>query len=231
MEKHPRLKLVYFKMRALAEAPQLLMHYAGLSYDYAMSWEYYDAPWSEVKPTVMFKQLPILVVDDQHVIAQSSAILRYLNGLAGLSLENPIEAARCDAILEAAQEMFAPLNPTMNFATGDDFEQKKQAMLPMLRSKCDDFERLLAAQGEGPFFSGAKPMHCDFAVYHHISMAQRMHPSILQDFPHLQELLESTSSIPAIQSYLAARPELIGIGTKPQLVINGLPVPTGLTPP
>ena len=109
MAQQPNLKLVYFKMRALAEAPQLLMQYAGLSYDYAMSWEYYDAPWAEVKPTVMFKQLPILVVDDQHVIAQSSAILRYLNGLTGLSLENPIEAARCDAILEAAQEMFCLL--------------------------------------------------------------------------------------------------------------------------
>ena len=178
----------------------------------------------------MFKQLPILVVDDQHVIAQSSAILRYFNGLAGLTPENLIEAARSDAILEAAQEMFAPLNPTMNFATGEDFEQKKQAMLPMLKSKCDDFERLLVGQDQGPFFTGAHPMHCDFAVYHHISMAQRMHPDILQDFPRLQALLEATSSIPAIQSYLEARPELTGVGTKPQLVINGVPVPTGLMP-
>ena len=230
MSQQPNLKLVYFKMRALAEAPQLLMQYAGLSYDYAMSWEYFDAPWPEVKSSVMFKQLPILVVDDQHVIAQSSAILRYLNELAGMTLANPIEAARSDAILEAAQEMFAPLNPTMNFAVGDDFEQKKQAMLPMLKSKCDDFERLLVDQGDGPFFTGAKPIHCDFAVYHHISMAQRMHADILQEFPRLHALLEATSSIPAIQSYLAARPELIGVGTKPQLVIDGVPVPTGLTP-
>ena len=89
MTQQPNLKLVYFKMRALAEAPQLLMQYAGLSYDYAMSWEHYDAPWPEAKLTVMFKQLPILVVDDQHVIAQSSAILRYLNGLAGLSPKKP----------------------------------------------------------------------------------------------------------------------------------------------
>ena len=37
MTQQPNLKLVYFKMRALAEAPQLLMQYAGLSYDYAMS--------------------------------------------------------------------------------------------------------------------------------------------------------------------------------------------------
>jgi hypothetical protein len=35
------LKLVYFKMRALAEAPQLLLHYAGINFEYQMSWDYY----------------------------------------------------------------------------------------------------------------------------------------------------------------------------------------------
>ena len=35
------LKLIYFKMRALAEAPQLLLHYTNIKYEYYMSWEYY----------------------------------------------------------------------------------------------------------------------------------------------------------------------------------------------
>ena len=51
-------------MRALAEAPQMLMSYAGLQYEYLMSWEYFDDEWENVKPTIPFKQLPILVVDD-----------------------------------------------------------------------------------------------------------------------------------------------------------------------
>ena len=42
------LKLVYFKMRALAEAPQLLLHYAGIDYEYLMSWDYYDDEWSKI---------------------------------------------------------------------------------------------------------------------------------------------------------------------------------------
>ena len=36
------LKLIYFKMRALAEAPQLLLKYSGIEYDYLMSWEHFD---------------------------------------------------------------------------------------------------------------------------------------------------------------------------------------------
>ena len=44
------LKLVYFKMRALAEAPQLLLEYSDLEYEYLMSWDHFDDVWSKVKP-------------------------------------------------------------------------------------------------------------------------------------------------------------------------------------
>jgi hypothetical protein len=36
------LQLIYFKMRALAEAPQLLLNYGNIEYDYLMSWDYFD---------------------------------------------------------------------------------------------------------------------------------------------------------------------------------------------
>ena len=62
------LKLIYFKMRALAEAPQMLMHYAGIDYEYLMSWDYFEDNWENVKSQVPFKQLPILIVDGIHHI-------------------------------------------------------------------------------------------------------------------------------------------------------------------
>jgi hypothetical protein len=37
----PNLKLIYFKMRALAEAPQLMLHYSGTPYSYEMGWDYF----------------------------------------------------------------------------------------------------------------------------------------------------------------------------------------------
>ena len=49
------LKLVYFKMRALAEAPQFLLHYLNINYEYLMSWEYFKKEWSLVKQSVSFK--------------------------------------------------------------------------------------------------------------------------------------------------------------------------------
>ena len=100
------LKLVYFKMRALAEAPQLLLHYTGIEYQYQMSWDYYDKAWAEAKPLVPFKQLPMLVIDGQHEICQSIAIMKYIETQAGINIANPVEAAKADAILQSAQELF-----------------------------------------------------------------------------------------------------------------------------
>ena len=47
------LTIVYLKMRALAEAPQLMLSYRGESYRYRMAWDYFGAPWPEVKPIVV----------------------------------------------------------------------------------------------------------------------------------------------------------------------------------
>ena len=75
-------------MRALAEAPQLLMHYADIEYNYIMSWDYYDKEWQEVKPQIPFKQLPMIVVNDKHDICQSIAILNFIENIAGLKLKD-----------------------------------------------------------------------------------------------------------------------------------------------
>ena len=40
-------------MRALAEAPRLLLNYTEIKYDDVMSWDYYDKEWSEVKSKII----------------------------------------------------------------------------------------------------------------------------------------------------------------------------------
>ncbi len=42
------------------------------------AWDYYDKEWSEVKPNIPFKQLPMLVVDKKHYICQSMAIMTFV---------------------------------------------------------------------------------------------------------------------------------------------------------
>ena len=221
------LKLIYFKMRALAEAPQMLMKFADLNYEYLMSWDYFDDDWEMVKPTIPFQQLPILIVDGEHQIAQSTSIMRFLQRLAGMEPQDPVVAAKADAILESAQELFRPLNPTVNFAVGEDFESKKESMLPELSSRFADLERALLNGGE-QFFMGEKPIACDFTVYHHLDISRNLDPDFLGQFSRLSEFVRDIERIESVSDYLNSRPELIDVKVAPKLVINGKAHPTGI---
>ena len=221
-----KIDLIYFKMRALAEAPQLLMHYADIEYNYIMSWDYYDKEWQEVKSQIPFKQLPMIVVDDEHEICQSIAILNFIQNIAGLRLEDPVQEAKANAILQSAQELFLPLNPAVNFAVGDDFVKRRDDMLPFLQTRFEELEKIINLNG-GRFFIDDTPRACDFAVFHHLDLSRKLDGKIIKEFPRLEKFLDDIASLSSIESYLSKRPELIDVSVEPKLVINGKAHPTG----
>ena len=222
-----KLELIYFKMRALAEAPRLLFHYTNIEYDDVMSWDYYGKDWSEVKPNIPFKQLPILVVDKKHEICQSMAIMTFIENLAGISITDPILNAKANAIMQSAQELFMPLNPTVNFAVGDKFKKKHQDMMPFLNSRFEDLDRALK-DNDKKFYLDDKPHACDFAVYHHLDLSKLLDPKLINKFSRLEKFIEDIESIETVKSYLNSRPQLIDVGVEPKLVIDGVAHPTGV---
>ena len=224
----PKLELVYFKMRALAEAAQLMLWATDTPYTYAMAWDYFGEPWAGNKTRAPFRQLPMMVIDGgQQQVAQSGAICRYIAGLTGLAPEDAGLRAEVDSVFEASQEWFFPLNPTVNFAVGDDFAAKREAQLPGLHLRLGDFERYLSRH-EGPFFFGDQPYYCDFGVFHHVDLAHFFDADLLADYPRVSAMMEAIRGISGVAAYLDQRPELIGVGTKPQLVIDGTPEATGV---
>ena len=222
-----KLELIYFKMRALAEAPRLLFHYTNIEYEDLMSWEYYDKEWSDVKPNIPFKQLPMLIVDKKHEICQSMAIMTFIENLAGINITDPIINAKANAIMQSAQELFMPLNPTVNFATGEKFTKKKEDMIPFLLSRFEDLEKVLK-DNEKKFFISDEPIACDFVTFHHLDLSKMLEPSIIKKFPRLEKFLEDIMSIESIKYYLDKRPELIDVSVEPKLIIDGVPHPTGV---
>ena len=222
------LRLVYFKMRALAEAPQLMLNYTGTPYSYEMAWEYFGQPWSEVKTSVPYRQLPMLIVDNDTRICQSGAITRFLAQLTGLQPEDPLMRGEVDALYETSQEMFMPLNPTINFAVGEKFESMRSELLEQIQPRLADFERLLNAKPDMPFFFGKAPFYCDFGVFHHVNLALFLDEGLLGAYPRLREFMSTLEGLAGVREYLANRPELIGVGTQPQLVIDGVARPTGV---
>ena len=221
------LKLVYFKMRALAEAPQLLLNYCEINYEYIMSWDHFDDEWSNVKPKLAFKQLPMMEVEDGTQICQSIAILQYIENLGGLKISDPVKAAEATAVLQSAQELFAPLNPTVNFAVGQDFKNKRDSMRINLESRFSDLARYLDKH-EGRYFIDNTPRAAEFACFHHLDLSRELDPEILKKFPRLIKFVKDIEDIDAVSTYLKNRPELVGVGTEPKLVINGTEHPTGV---
>ena len=222
-----KFELVYFKMRALAEAPRLLLHYTEIDYDYVMSWDYYNKDWPEAKPLVPFRQLPMLVVDQKHKICQSIAILTFIEKISGINISDPIQNAKANAIMQSAQELFMPLNPTINFAVGDNFKKKREDITPFLNSRFEDLERALK-DNEKKFYIDEKPHACDFSVFHHLDLSKFLDPALLNKFPRLEQFIEDIESIENVASYLNSRPKLIDVGVEPKLVIDGVAHPTGV---
>ena len=222
-----KLELVYFKMRALAEAPRLLLHYLELEYSYIMSWDFYDKEWSEVKSKVPFRQLPMLVVDQKYEICQSIAILTFIEKIAGIEIPDPILNAKANAVMQSAQELFMPLNPTINFAVGESFKKKKEDMMPFLNTRFEDLERALR-DNDAMFYINDKPHACDFAVYHHLDLSKLLDAGLIKKFSRLEKFVEDIESIESIKSYLNSRPKLIDVSVEPKLVIDGVTHPTGV---
>lgn len=223
------LTLVYLKMRALAEAPQLMLSYRDESYRYRMAWDYFSAPWPEVKLDLPFRQLPMLVNEADERIVQSGSIIRYLAQRLDMTSADPLRAAAIDEIFEGSQELLFPLNPTVNFFTGDKFRESRGTLLKTLEARLEDFERLLGRH-DGPFFFGEDPVYCDFGVFHHVDLAHFLDENILTAFPRMQDFMSGMTTLPGVSGYLARRPELIGVGVEPKLVIDGAAVSTGMSP-
>ena len=214
-------------MRALAEAPQLLLNYCKINYEYIMSWDHFDDEWSNVKPKLAFKQLPMMEVEDGTQICQSIAILQYIENLGGLKISDPVKAAEATAVLQSAQELFAPLNPTVNFAVGQDFNNKRDSMRVNLESRFSDLARYLDKY-EGTYFIDDTPRAAEFACFHHLDLSRNLDPEILNKFPRLIKFVNDIEAIDSVSKYLKNRPKLVGVGIEPKLIINGTEHPTGV---
>merc|ERR1711920_1187430 len=109
--------------------------------------------------------------------------MRYVAQLTGLMPTDPLDAAKCDAIFEASQELVTSptnVNPIVNVFRGDAFAEKKAAYFEAFPGKLANLARAL---GDGPFFFGTAPLYCDLAVYHVFSNTQLLEPTALDGYP------------------------------------------------
>lgn len=113
--KKPKLKLYYFDLAALGEPIRQLCVYLELPFeDCRVSYE--DFLKMKADGTFKFGQLPALVVNDDLVLVQSAAILRFLGVLGGVHSRCPAKAAKVDALLDQHNDIMT--GAKVSFYTG-----------------------------------------------------------------------------------------------------------------
>ena len=224
----PTLTIVYAKMQALAEPARMLLRFANVPFEDVYAWDHYGEPWRKgAKNKAPFGQVPVLVVDGKTSIDQSGAIQRYLSRLTGTCPSDSLLAARADALCDNAGELFAISNPVANFFTGERFDAKVEAFRKSFGPRLQYFSRSLVQFPEGPFFFGEQPMFCDFTIFHHFQIAEMLVSDVFEPYPDVRAFMQAMTELPGIHAYLGSRPTLVGVGTAPVLVENGVTIQPG----
>lgn len=226
----PKLQLIYFNLRALCEAPRMMLHNSNISYSYEMAWDYFKKPWKEIKQDVIFHRLPLLVVNNKIEIWQSNTISRYIAKITNNVPDDDLMAAYADSIFESAHDLFFPLNPTINVMVGEiHLNHKKKLLDEILPKALNNFEKLIIRY-DGNFFLGDRAYYCDYNVYHHLSLALILDKRALDNYSKLKKFMNNFKLLPGIKEYLNTRPKIIGIGTWPKVIIDGKEYSAGTNP-
>lgn len=155
------VKVTYFDFAgSRGEEVRIALAIAGIAFDD----ERIDRKsFGAIKADMPFGSLPIVEIGGKGVFGQTNAILRLIGSQHGLHPDDPFEAARHDALMDAAEDLRQAVSPTMRIEDEAEKLAARQALatgyLP-LWATC--VERQI---GDGPFVGGDKPSVADIKLY------------------------------------------------------------------
>eukprot|EP00911_Craspedida_sp_UC1_P002625 UC1_evm7s1936 len=115
--------LTYFGMTGRGEGPRLALVLAGVDFT---DERIQGSEWPALKASTPWGSMPVLTLKDGTRIAQVRAILRYLGRVTGLHPTDDLLAARCDEIMDVAEDINIAVN---NTGRGLGAEEKNAARL------------------------------------------------------------------------------------------------------
>jgi glutathione S-transferase len=210
IRKMSKLRLTYFDFHGGRGEPiRLAMFIGGITFE---DNRIKGSDWPVLKPGIPFQAIPVLEVDGK-TISQSNTILRFVGKLAGLYPEDPWQAALCDEVMDAVEDLNARIGTTIFMA---DPEAKKvardalaQGPLPVYLARLNAY---LEERG-GEYFSDQRLTVADLKMYSlvaHLSsgvldhipadLAKRVAPALARQYEQLEK-------DPRIVSYYQAHRE------------------------
>ena len=122
----PTLKLTYWDMPGgRGEPARLALTVGGVPFeDHRISF----SDWPSLRESAPFHACPFLEVDGQ-TIAQSNTISRYVGRLTGLYPEDLWQAALCDEMLDAVEDMWVHFGATMGIKDADELKAAREGLV------------------------------------------------------------------------------------------------------
>jgi len=154
--------------------------------------------------------MPLLHVDDA-VITQSNAINRFVAKLADLYPVDPLEAARCDEVMDAVEDIVTRVVATFNIEAAVEKRSAREALvngpIPLYLTK---LQEMLLARG-GSCFADDRLTVADLKVYVWIGnlksgVLDHIPPDLTDRVaPRLVEHYERITAHPRISDYYDTR--------------------------
>ncbi len=156
-----QLKVTYFDFAgSRGEEVRLALSIAGVPFeDNRLD----RATFATLKPDTPFGSLPVLDWEGHGRFAQSNAILRLIGRQHGMHPDDPFEAARHDALMDAAEELRHRIAATIHIK---DASEKSAARRQLSSDYLGQWGRFVDRQiTNGPFVAGADPSVADIKLF------------------------------------------------------------------
>lgn len=182
------------------EASRLALHVAQAD------WvdDRFTGDWPATKPTTPFGGLPTLTVPGKGVLSQSNAILEYIGRQHGLLPDEPFEAARHVAFMNAIEDLRAAAATTSR----KDEDEKRAARAAFATGFFRQWATHASAEIRGPFVAGHVMSVADLKL--HVAMRSyangvydHIPETILEPFPKITTLMEAVAAHPRVADWEA----------------------------
>jgi len=197
-------KLTYFNVRARAEPIRFIFAAAEVPYEDV---RIDRAEWPKMKPSFPWEKVPVLEVDGQ-VLAESSAICRFLGRKFNLIGKNEFEAGKCDEYVDAMMDLRAHWRAY--FWESDEnkkAELKKQFLETQVPNCLSKFEKILE-KSDGAFLLGKDHTWADHHIAHTMAFYEEtVDPEVLKGYPNILKFKDAVFNIPQIKKWVEERPK------------------------
>ena len=198
-----KLKLTYFDFHGgRGEPARLALSIGGVPFE---DDRVPPSEWGSCKASTPFGALPVLEVNGE-VVAQSNAINRYVGKLADLYPSDAWQAALCDEVMEAVEDIGTKIAATFFLPEEQKRTQRKELVEDPIPFYLTRLEERLEAHG-GQYFAADRLSVADLKVFvwiRHLKSGALDHvPADLSDrvAPKLVQHYERVKNDPRVKDY------------------------------